>query len=215
MPENMSRWLAVGDYERKRYGLVAGFFEGFRGRLLDVGCHKAGLRKFLGPDIEYVGVDNMAEGGPGVMAVDLNEGKLPFADGAFGAVVCTATLEHLLRPLQLLREMARVLNDSGRILVSLPNDRGLSSIVSAVFFRIAPYEEQVYGHHWRFSRETGRAFISREFQVDREVPHFGPLYDRYLFFMKWPFLCTEWFTFAHKKPARPAATPAENRTPPS
>lgn len=213
MPENMSRWLAVGDYERKRYGLVAAFFEGFQGRLLDVGCHKAGLRKYLGPGIEYVGVDNMAEGCPGVVAVDLNEGKPPFADGVFGAVVCTAMLEHLLRPLELLQEMARVLNDAGRALISLPNDRGLSSIVSAVFFRIAPYEEQVYGHHWRFSRQTSRAFIGREFQVDREVPHYGPRYDRYLFFMKWPFLCTEWFMFAHKKPARSVAAATENRTP--
>jgi SAM-dependent methyltransferase len=201
-PENMSHWLAMGDYEQRRYGLVAGFFTEFHGRLLDVGCHKAGLRKYLGPGVEYVGVDNMAEGCPGVIATDLNEGKLPFDDGTFGAVVCTATLEHLFRPLELLQEMARVLNDAGRILISVPNDRGLSAIVSAMFFRIPPYEAQVYGHHWRFSRETARRFVSRAFEIEREAPHFGPLYDRYLFFLKWSALCTEWFMFGHKKPAQ-------------
>lgn len=198
-PDSMSYYLRIGDYERRRYRLVASFFPNRPGRLLDLGCHKGGLRKFLPPEMDYVGVDMMAESFVGAVRADLNKPVLPFEDASFDVLVCTAVLEHLLYPHKLLQEMARVLTDEGRALVSVPNDRGLSSIVSAVFLTVAPYEQQIHGHHWRFSMKTARAFVSREFQIEDEAYHFGPLYERYLRFLEWKPLCTELFMLCRKK----------------
>lgn len=179
---------------------VSAFFSGFRGRMLDVGCPRGGLRKFLPPEAEYVGADMMAEGFPTAVRVDLNEPALPFPSATFDAVVCTATLEHVFYPLELLREMARVLKDDGRGLFSLPNDHGLSGMVSAVFYPAPSYERQVTGHHRRFDLKSARDFIGHEFIIERESRHFGPLYDRYLWFLKRGPLCTELMMFGRKRP---------------
>jgi len=199
---DMGTWLNIARYESRRYGFVAGFFKGIQGRMLDVGCYKGGLRNHLPPYIEYVGADMVVEAFPGAVRLDLNLPKLPFADASFDAVVCIAVLEHVLYPGELLTEMARVVKPQGQALFSLPNDRGLSSIVSAVFYPVPTYQQQVHGHHWRFSIASGRAFLEREFVIEREVPHFGPLYQRYLWFLKWRRLCTEMFWLCRPKTTR-------------
>ena len=46
---------------------------------------------------------------------------LPFADGAFDAAVCLEGLEHLVNPVGLIGELARVVHADGEIIVSTPN----------------------------------------------------------------------------------------------
>jgi hypothetical protein len=53
---------------------------------------------------------------------DLNqEGRLPFPDGDFDAVVCTASVEYLVEPFAVLREVARVLRPGGVFVVTVSN----------------------------------------------------------------------------------------------
>jgi len=53
---------------------------------------------------------------------DLNtEPTLPFADGAFDAVVCTVSVEYLTRPFEVFREVARVLRPGGLFVVTFSN----------------------------------------------------------------------------------------------
>jgi SAM-dependent methyltransferase len=53
---------------------------------------------------------------------DLNRDPvLPFADAAFDAVVCTVSVEYLTRPLEVFREVARVLRPGGRFVVTFSN----------------------------------------------------------------------------------------------
>lgn len=47
--------------------------------------------------------------------------RLPFADAAFDAVVCSSVLEYVESPPQVLSELARVLRPAGRLIVSVPN----------------------------------------------------------------------------------------------
>jgi hypothetical protein len=81
----------------QRYRLVMDLLGEVRGdtrslRILDVGGRTALLRSFL-PDDEVVLVDVEASGEPGLV---LGDGSaLPFADGAFDAVLAFDTLEHV------------------------------------------------------------------------------------------------------------------------
>lgn len=53
---------------------------------------------------------------------DLNQSdRLPFEDGEFDAVVCTASIEYLVRPVAVLGEVARVLRPGGRLVISFTN----------------------------------------------------------------------------------------------
>ncbi len=53
---------------------------------------------------------------------DLNrEARLPFADGDFTAVICTASIEYLARPLAVLTEIRRVLRPGGLLAMAFSN----------------------------------------------------------------------------------------------
>jgi SAM-dependent methyltransferase len=53
---------------------------------------------------------------------DLNgESRLPFPDGAFDAVVCTASVEYLVEPFATFREVAWVLRRGGLFVVTFSN----------------------------------------------------------------------------------------------
>ena len=87
------------------------------GKVLDVGCGPAALRKEIGPE-RYVGVD---VGPDADLKVDLqSSGKLPFPDHAFDAVVCTDVLEHLDNLHQIFDELVRV--SGSHLIVTLPNN---------------------------------------------------------------------------------------------
>ena len=53
---------------------------------------------------------------------DLNQDpRLPFADGSFDAVVCTVSVEYLVQPFAVFREVARVLRPGGRFVTTFSN----------------------------------------------------------------------------------------------
>lgn len=195
----MSKFLSMGNYEKKRYSFIASFFKGVKGKFLDVGCHSGALRSYLHPNLEYFGVDGIDNKFKNYIKVDLNTNRLPVLDKVFDAINCSAVLEHLFYPLDLLKEMKRVLKDEGIILVSLPNDKSLNALFSQLFVDIRPYDDNIYGHHWRFSIETARKFFEKEFKIIKEAPEFGPLFRKYLSFLKFKVFCTEWFMLGVKK----------------
>ena len=59
-------------------------------------------------------------------AADMNA-PLPFADGAFDAVVCIDGIEHLERPFDFVRECHRILRPEGVLILSTPNISALRS----------------------------------------------------------------------------------------
>lgn len=53
---------------------------------------------------------------------DLNrDPTLAFADADFAAVICTVSVEYLTRPFEVFREIARVLQPGGRVILTFPN----------------------------------------------------------------------------------------------
>jgi SAM-dependent methyltransferase len=79
---------------------------------------------------------------------DLNRDPvLPFADRTFDAVVCCVSVDYLVRPVEVLREVARVLRPRGRFVVTFSN-------------RCFP-TKAIRG--WLYADEAGRVEIVRSY----------------------------------------------------
>ncbi|HXW00585.1 MAG TPA: class I SAM-dependent methyltransferase, partial [Anaerolineae bacterium] len=83
------------------------------GRVLDVGCAEAFLKKHIN---QYIGLD--ITGNPDLL-VNLEQTGLPFCDKAFDTVMCIDVLEHLDSLTKVLRDLFRVA--SQYVIISLPN----------------------------------------------------------------------------------------------
>ena len=97
------------------------------GAVLDVGCGGGYFLREIAPlpaigvEISDTAIDEARHAAP-LADLALAQGeRLPFRDGAFGAVVCLGNLEHFLDPALGVREMARVLSSSGRAWILVPN----------------------------------------------------------------------------------------------
>jgi SAM-dependent methyltransferase len=99
-----------------------------RGRLLDVGCGDKPYEPLFAPYVtEYVGIERedtfaATSGSRSERKPDLvyDGGRLPFEDRTFDTVLNVQVLEHTPDPGALVAEMARVMKDDGRLILSAP-----------------------------------------------------------------------------------------------
>jgi SAM-dependent methyltransferase len=101
------------------------------GWLLEIGCvpgHLTVIMKDLGYQLCCVDINTgrLAElwkaHGIDVQKVNIETERLPFDDGYFSVVLFTEVLEHLrIQPIFALREVFRVTNDGGQLILSVPN----------------------------------------------------------------------------------------------
>lgn len=103
-------------------------------KVLDIGCDNGDLLKnFTSKDFELYGVDlydyvdrDFREK-VNFSSVDLNFEKLPYANDEFDVIFSLQVIEHLENPFQIMREVKRVLKNSGIFILSYPNPFTLSS----------------------------------------------------------------------------------------
>lgn len=129
------------------------------GRVLDVGCYQAPMRKFIGKE-RYTGVDFV--GDPDVV-LNLEECRsLPFEDRSFDTVMCIEVLEHLDNLHALAADLFRL--SRRHVLISLPNawrdarmkiERGSGQIAHYGLPREAPPDR----HKWFFNVSEATAFL--------------------------------------------------------
>ncbi|HVW34615.1 MAG TPA: class I SAM-dependent methyltransferase [Acidimicrobiia bacterium] len=110
------------------------------GALLDLGCGMGGLAVHIGGRLgatELVGVDVDAERlkaaaarGVRPLLLDLNADELPLAAGSVRIVTCFGLLAYLHLYDHALAESARVLEDGGWLLLSMPNLGSYSNRIS-------------------------------------------------------------------------------------
>ena len=91
------------------------------GRLLDVGCGQKPYREFFSV-AEYVGLEiDSAENRAKKLADFFYDGTVfPFQDGSFNCILCNQVLEHVFTPDLFLREIHRVLEHEGLLLLTVP-----------------------------------------------------------------------------------------------
>jgi 2-polyprenyl-3-methyl-5-hydroxy-6-metoxy-1,4-benzoquinol methylase len=107
------------------------------GTLLDVGCGTGNLWPFLrGRFDRYAGADAVRyDGFPGegeFIPVELNAERLPLLDDWADAVVAVETIEHLENPRAFLRELVRLVQPGGWVVVTTPNQLSLLSKLTLV-----------------------------------------------------------------------------------
>jgi SAM-dependent methyltransferase len=143
-----------------------------QGSVLDIGADQGYLRKHLGPQVEYTGV--VKDPAPGLVAVDLECGKLPFADKSFDAVLCLDVLEHLDSIHSVFDELCRV--SKNYVVISLPNpwrtfigflEGGAYRPDQRIKFYGLPKEKPEDRHKWFFSSKEGREFVSYRAELNK------------------------------------------------
>lgn len=126
-------------------------------RLLDIGCGPGAavleaaplVTKATGLDLSPAMIARGRSRGDGIGNVEFVEGdsaELPFADGAFSAILSTTSFHHYPNPDRALAEMRRVLEKSGRIaLGDLSSDRLVMRGVDAFCRRYEKGHVHFYG----------------------------------------------------------------------
>lgn len=124
--------------------------------LLDIACGAGSLTLELAPYIvKATGLDltpamldqaRAAQAQKGIENVEWVEGdgaSIPFPDGAFSLVTCSAAFHHFERPAMVLAEMVRVCRSGGRIVVS---DVTPESGKAAAYDRMEKMRDPSHGH---------------------------------------------------------------------
>lgn len=173
-------------------------------------CAARGMQAWAGDVIDH-------DDPPGVTRskVDLN-GKLPFDDGFFDAVVCIEGIEHLHRPFDFVRECRRVLRKGGVMVMTTPNISALRSrwrYLLTGFHNKAktPLDERSPNplHHvYMTSYPMGRYLLHTEgFRVvDVRTNRYKAMALLWAPFAPITWLVT-WLTFRHEKGDAPEAWP--------
>jgi dolichyl-phosphate beta-glucosyltransferase len=117
--------------------------------ILDIGCGTGGnLQEFaklgnsFGLDASMQAVEFCKKRGL-KNVIECSAEKIAYRDNTFDVITCLDVLEHLPDPVEALREMKRVLKDSGKIIITVPAFRILWS-----------QHDDALGHLRRYERES-------------------------------------------------------------
>ncbi len=126
--------------------LIKLFPKYFKGKLIDVGAGRAKYRELLKPHIkEYVAIDNLSSDYQYKSEQDKKRvnhvgdaSSLPFDSNEFDSALCTELIEHVEDPLEVVREVYRVLKP------------GAYFILASGW--LSPFHEEPKDY-WRFSED--------------------------------------------------------------
>jgi dolichol-phosphate mannosyltransferase len=134
-------WIPLQRYwQRARFRVIRGMVDG-RTRILDIGCGSSRIVQSLP---QSVGLDMQIRKlrwlrAPGRQLVQASLMKLPFADEAFDAVICSEVIEHIPRDAIDLGDMIRVLSPGGTLVLGTPDyGRWLWRALEGLYKKIFP-----------------------------------------------------------------------------
>jgi SAM-dependent methyltransferase len=156
-------------------------------RVLDVGCAGGYLSDLLSArGFSVTAIDTPGTEPPACaefLPADLDRG-LPALHGSFDYIICADVLEHLRRPLSLLRELHATLAPEGQLLLSLPNSGNIYFRWNVLLGRFPQHDRGLFDRtHLHFYTWDGwvhlleRSGFRIERQVSSSVP-FGVAFPR-------------------------------------
>ncbi len=100
-------------------------------RVLDIGAGGCPYRalfahcRYEAQDAAPLDADQIREGGYGQLDHICDASAIPVERGTFDVVLCTEVLEHVAHPIDVVREIGRVLKPGGRAIITAPLGSGL------------------------------------------------------------------------------------------
>jgi predicted SAM-dependent methyltransferase len=172
----------------RRLRKIANYFTNEKGVLLDVGGHDASLRKFLPPTIKYINLDFEKRKEVDIYW-DLNKRKLPFKNNSIDYFVASEVLEHLFYPLDIIKELRRILKPTGFGIITYPNDHTYVMLIKWVLNApVTPNPFWPYGHlHTLINFKQLLLVIHQFFKIEK-VEYLAFSHERYLTFIPHSFL---------------------------
>jgi len=100
-------------------------------KLLDVGCgdgtvgyfSKNNYKFIYGIDVSETALKIAEQRSIITKKININDETFPFEDNYFDAVICLDVIEHVFEPVDLIKEISRVLKKEGILVISTPNIR--------------------------------------------------------------------------------------------
>lgn len=94
---------------------------------------------------------------------DLNANpRLPFSDGEFDAVLCCVSIDYLVRPVEVLRDVARVLRPAAPLVITFSNRRFPTKVIALWESLDDAGHAALVGHYLREARGwTDAAVLDR------------------------------------------------------
>jgi 2-polyprenyl-3-methyl-5-hydroxy-6-metoxy-1,4-benzoquinol methylase len=126
--------------------------------------------------------DLYAENDIDFSSINLDNGKIPYDDNQFNAVIMCEVLEHLnFNPLPCIQEVNRILKPGGCFYLAMPNHASLkrrvqllfgkstSHPISCFFEQLSDTENKIVGIHWReyTVSETKELLTSLGFEIEK------------------------------------------------
>ena len=137
--------------------------------LLDVGCGPAALMRLLPLNIHYYGIDiAIHDPAPNLLEADILESEVKFDDMQFDLIVAQGVFEYVGEfQAQKLSEIAALLNENGRFVVTYTNFGHRNKYIYAPFSNVQPLDN--------FRRDLARYFkVDRYFPVSHNWKHGHP-----------------------------------------
>ena len=139
--------------------------------VLDVGCFTQEARKYFGKFVTYIGIDQKAYH-PETRVMDLHHGFEPIE---CSSALCLETLEHLLEPEDTLQSLYQSISESGRLVVSLPNECTIFHRFRCLFGTVDAecFSSQSKHLHLPSLRQC-RLFLQKNFEIENQLFYISP-----------------------------------------
>ena len=136
-------------------------------KILDVGCGTGGIisqfTHAFGLDIKFDFIKQNKELWPLNNFLVGNAENMPFPSETFDLIICTEVIEHVDDDVKLVKEIHRILSDSGYLVLSVPCNRLLFKLLDWQLWKVRLLKK---GHHRHYSSEELKTKL-KDFEIER------------------------------------------------
>ena len=167
--------------------------------LLDVGCGPATLQQLLQKNVNYYGIDiAIQNAAPNLLQMDFLEEPINFAGKKFDIILAQGVFEYVgTFQAQKLSEMAQLLKEGGRLVVSYVNFNHRDKRIYWPYSNVQPLREfrrslkqhfQIQrffptSHHWHHHEPQRRLMKLIQLQINMNIPFISPVLGVEYFFI--------------------------------